>query len=86
MRALGDAGQHDVHDHDAAHHHEHRHDADGHPEHGAGDLVPGFHDGIGGVDAKSVVLAVRNVAASAEQSAGFDPPAPSSAPHPRPEH
>ena len=46
VRALGDAGQHDIHNHDAAHHHEHGHDADGHREDGARELVPEVHDGM----------------------------------------
>ena len=35
--ALGDYGQHDVHDDDSADHHEHAHDGDGHGGDGAGE-------------------------------------------------
>src|SRR6185369_7954664 len=66
---LGDAGQHDVHDDNSAHHHEDRDQPDGHRKDRARELGPGAHQGVGGVDAEGVVLAVGDVAAGAHEGA-----------------
>ncbi len=71
MSALGDAGQHDVHDDDSAHDHKHGDDRDGDGEDRAGQLLPESHDRVGSVDAEIVVVFVSEVAAGAHQGAGF---------------
>src|SRR5579859_1173313 len=71
MSALGDASEHDVHNHDPAHHHEHRHDTDGDGKNCAGKVFPRVHQCVGSVDAKGVVLVVGNVATGPHQCAHF---------------
>src|SRR5262249_25468445 len=69
--ALGDAGEHDVHDDDAADHHENGHDPDGAAEELAGEVLPHAHDGLGGVDAEIVCLLIGKMVAGPHHGPGF---------------
>src|ERR1017187_1053248 len=71
VRALGHAGQHDVHDDHSAHHHEDGDQPDGHGENRAGQVLPGAHQRVGSIDAERVSLAIRDVAAGTHEGADF---------------
>ncbi len=68
-RALRDAGEHDVHDHNAADHEKHCGESDGHSEEIGRQGLPQAHDGIRADDAKIVRPIPGNVAPGAQKHA-----------------
>ncbi len=70
-RALGDAGEHDVHDYNAAHHEKYRGEPNGHVEEIGRQGLPQAHDGIRADDAKGIRPVPGNVPPGAQKHAGF---------------
>src|SRR6516162_806717 len=69
--ALGDAGEHDVHDDDATDHEKNADERHGDEGQIAGQLMPELHDGVGAEDGEIVGGIVFEMAPGAHEHAGF---------------